>query len=108
MGDRICLSFVNDRWKERSPCLYAHWKGMDLIDAAESFWAEHSKNIRSEPSNVIVNFISYLRGGAVEDGQYYLYASEDTACSPDDNGYWEFDTGTGEARVYRQHDWEKE
>jgi len=108
MGDRICLSFVNDKWQERSPCLYAHWRGMDLLTDAEDFWENNHEVIRNEPSNVMVNFVSYIREGRIEDGNYYLYSSEDTACSPDDNGYWEFDTGTGEYRKYREHDWEKE
>ena len=108
MGDRICLSFVNDRFRERSPCLYAHWAGMDLLDYAQEFWGEYHDRIRDEPSNVMVNFISYLRGGRVEDGSYYLYKDEDHACSPDDNGFWEFDTATGQYRQYRPHEWERE
>lgn len=106
MGDRICLSFVNDKMKERSPCLYAHWAGMDLLDAAEAFWAEYCGKIRDEPANVMVNFISWLREGKVHDGEYYLYSDEDHACSPDDNGFWEFDVEKGRYRKYRPHDWE--
>lgn len=108
MGDRICLSFVNDEMKERSPCLYAHWAGMDLLEDAKEFWREYHEKIRDEPANVMVNFLSYLRGGHVQDGGYYLYKDEDHACSPDDNGYWEFDTETGEYREYRKHSWEEE
>lgn len=108
MGDRICLSFVNDEMHERSPCLYAHWAGMKLLDLAAEFWFEYHNKIRDEPSNVMVNFISWLREGKVEDGGYYLYKDEDTACSPDDNGFWEFDVMTGTCRKYRRHDWEKE
>ena len=107
MGDRICLSFVNDNMKERSPCLYAHWAGMDLLEDAEAFWDEYHDKVRNEPSNVMVNFISYLRGGRVGDGSYYLYKDEGSACSPDDNGFWEFDTVTGEYRKYRPHEWEE-
>lgn len=108
MGDRICLSFVNDRMEERSPCLYAHWAGMSLLDSASDFWQSYHEEIRDEPSNVMVNFISWLREGKVLDGSYYLYQNEDCASSPDDNGYWELDTETGEFRKYRRHDWEKE
>lgn len=108
MGDRICLSFVNDRMRERSPCLYAHWDGMGLLDLVEAFWECNHEAIRDEPSNVMVNFLNYLREGRIEDGGYYLYKDEDHACSPDDNGFWEFDTDTGMYRTYRKHDWEKE
>lgn len=107
MGDRICLSFVNDRYHERSPCLYAHWDGMDLLDEVNAFWECNHEAIRDEPSNVMVNFISYLRNGAIVDGGYYLYKDEDHACSPDDNGFWEFDTLTGTCRQYRKHKWER-
>ena len=108
MGDRICLSFVNDKYKERSPCLYAHWDGMDLLKEVDAFWECNHEAIRDEPANVLVNFISYIREGKIVDGGYYLYQNEDCACSPDDNGFWEFDTETGEYREYRKHDWEKE
>lgn len=106
MGDRICLSIVNDELQERSPCLYAHSAGMDLLDYVQDFWFENRDRIRAEPSNVMVNFISWLREGKVQDGEYYLYQNEDCACSPDDNGYWEFDTLTGTFRKFRKHVWE--
>jgi len=93
MGDRICLTFTDGR--EISPTLYAHWKGMGLIEEAEAFWERYHDEIRDEPSNMMVNFISYLREGKIEDGGYYLYKSEDEASSPDDNGYWMLNTKTG-------------
>lgn len=96
MGDRICLTFTDGR--EFSPVLYAHWDGMGLIASAEAFWERYHNEIRDEPSNMMVNFISYVREGAIEDGNYYLYRTEDEACSPDDNGYWMMNTKTGEIR----------
>ena len=96
MGDRICLTFTDG--DERSPCLYAHWMGQRLLDKAAEFHAKYCGEIRSEPSNWMVNFISWLRKGAVEDGEYYLYPDEEHSCTPDDNGYWEMDTVTGEIR----------
>ena len=108
MGDRICLSFVNDEMHERSPCLYAHWAGIMLLDSAEAFWDCYNKEIRDEPSNVMVNFLNWLLQGKIMDGNYYLYKDEDHACSPDDNGFWEFDVVTGVCRKYHRHDWEKE
>lgn len=108
MGDRICLTFVSkEPWgEERSPVLYAHWDGRDLLANATRFWAEHHGKVRSEPSNWMVNFVSWLREGAVEDGNYYLYPDEEHCCSPDDNGFWEFDTVTGEYRQTSKGDWE--
>ena len=108
MGDRICLTFVNgnDCFGERSPVLYAHWDGMCLIDAAKDFWQKYHDKIRSEPSNWMVNFICYLRDGNIEDGNYYLYPDEEHSCSPDDNGFWEFDTQTGECRQTSKGYWE--
>lgn len=94
MGDRICLTFTDG--SELSPVLYAHWAGMHLVELAREFWRDYHDEIRDEPSNFMVNFISWLRDGAVEDGDYYLYPDKDHSCSPDDNGYWVLDTRTGD------------
>ena len=93
MGDRICLTFTDG--KEVSPTLYSHWHGLELIELAEAFYDRYHDEIRDEPSNMMVNFISYIREGKIEDGGLYLYKSEDEACSPDDNGYWMMNTKTG-------------
>lgn len=93
MGDRICLTFTDGY--ETSPTLYSHWHGMGLIELAEAFWARYHEEIRDEPSNMMVNFISYVREGKIEDGGLYLYANENEACEPDDNGYWIMNTETG-------------
>ena len=98
MGDRICLTFTDGR--EISPTLYSHWKGMGLIEEAEAFWERYHDEIRDEPSNMMVNFISYVREGRIEDGGLYLYRTEEQACSPDDNGFWIMNTKTGEIRRY--------
>lgn len=105
MGDRICLTFVSTEEtflggsrQEKSPTLYAHWDGMGLIDSAKAFWNAYHGKIRSEPSNWMVNFLIWLREGEIADGEYYLYPDEESASSPDDNGYWIFDTKTGEYR----------
>ena len=103
MGDRICLTFVSREnilgldgpREERSPVLYAHWDGMALIRNAKRFWEAEHDRIRSEPSNFMVNFISWLRRGEVADGMYYICNAGDE-CGPDDNGWWEMDTRTGE------------
>ena len=109
MGDRICLTFVKKgNWNERSPVMYAHWDGKDLLDKAKAFFNEYiaSHKVRDEPSNVMVNFICYLREGRIEDGNYYLYRDENTCCSPDDNGFWELDVETGDVRQLRKGEWE--
>lgn len=93
MGDRINLRFVNNSG-EVSPVLYAHGDGMTLISDAVLFWTENKKKIRHEPSNWMVNFLSYIHGRDPYDGDYYLYADFD-GCSADDNGDWEFNTDTG-------------
>lgn len=107
MGDRICLQFCDGN--EHSPMLYAHWAGMDLLDRAKRFWTEYIEEgrlddsiypcrIRTEPSNFMVNFLQWHLKGKVRDGGYYLYPDTDHCCSPDDNGFWEMDTTTGEIR----------
>ena len=109
MGDRICLSFVKKGgWNERSPVLYAHWDGRSLLDSAEAFYAAYiaTHTVRDEPSNVMVNFISYLREGEIADGEYYLYPDAEHCCSPDDNGFWEMDVETGEISQMRKGEWE--
>ena len=104
MGDRIAISFVNGR--ERSPVLYSHWRGRDLIEDVQTFWQEHHGSIRDEPSNMMVNFITYIRNGEVYDGGEYLYSDEEHCCSPDDNGFWEMDTRTGEVIQTKKGEWE--
>lgn len=104
MGDRICLTFVNG--EARSPVLYAHWDGKELLDRAGEFWEMYRGLIRTEPANWMVNFIIWLRDGDVIDGNYYLYPDEERSCSPDDHGFWEFDTSTGECRQTRRGDYE--
>lgn len=97
MGDRICLRFTAEGWtgdREVSPTLYAHWYGKDLLKIAANFWKKYKDELRHKPSNWMVNFIVHLRD-TPEDGGLYLYASDETACGPDDNGYWEFDVDTG-------------
>ena len=96
MGDRICLTFTDG--KEISPTLYSHWGGMGLLDLATAFYDTYHDKIRDEPSNFMVNFISYVREGVIEDGEFYLYRTEEEACSPDDNGFWIMNTKTGEIR----------
>ena len=97
MGDRICMTFVrmNEWGTERSPVLYAHWDGMRLLDKAAEFWELYHEEIRDEPSNFMVNFLNWLRNGRVEDGGYYLYRDEEHSCSPDDCGFWDFNTANG-------------
>lgn len=110
MGDRICLQFAQERkWgdethKEISPVLYAHWDGTDLLNKAKRFWEKYHGEIRAEPSNFMVNFITYLRQNVIEDGGHYLYA-EDPGCA-DDNGTWEMDTDTGEIVKITKGDWD--
>ena len=96
MGDRICLTFIGD-YDEKSPVLYAHWDGKELIKKAKEFWRLYHKRIRTEASNWMVNFLNWLREGVIADGEYYLYRNEDHCCSPDDRGYWEMDIRTGKA-----------
>lgn len=92
MGDRINLRF---RYKDEvSPVLYSHWDGRSLLDRAEQFFNEYRGEIRREPSNWMVNFISFLREGCIGDGNLYLYADFDGCCA-DDNGDWEFDLENG-------------
>jgi hypothetical protein len=98
MGDRICLTFT-DGDEEFSPTLYAHWDGMGLLDVARGFWEAYHDKIRDEPSNFMYNFIAFISRGKVEDGNYYLYPSEDESCSPDDNGFWMMNTTNG--KIYR-------
>lgn len=105
MGDRICLTFVGDR-DERSPVLYAHWDGEELIDMAREFHERYRNEIRKEASNWMVNFISWLREGQVADGCYYLYRNEECSCSPDDHGFWEMDIRTGEVRQTQKGEFE--
>lgn len=108
MGDRINLRFVEEKNGKQldapSPVLYAHWDGMSLISGAELFWNEYKGKIRTEPSNWMVNFISYLKNGDVSDGGYYLYPDFKSACSADDNGDWEFNVSTGEYRQVTNYD----
>jgi len=103
MGDRICLTFVNG--ERRSPVLYSHWDGRDLLDRAREFWETYRTLVRDDPANWMVNFIAWLTG-TVADGGYYLYPDEERSCSPDDNGFWEFDTSTGECRQTKKGDYE--
>jgi len=105
MGDRICLTFVKDN--ERSPVLYAHGAGKGLLDRAKEFWDLYHGLIRDEPSNWMVNFLSWLRNGRVIDGGHYLYPDKEHCCSPDDNGFWEFDTSTGEYWQTEKGEWEE-
>ena len=105
MGDRICLTFIGDD-EERSPVLYAHWGGERLIDRSREFYKEYHGKIRTEPSNWLVNFISWLRNGKVMDGSYYLYRDEDSSCSPDDCGFWEMDIRTGKVSHPVRGEWE--
>ena len=93
MGDRICLTFTDGR--NKSPTLYAHWDGFNLIENAHVFFMKYHDEIRSEPSNWMFNFINFIGQGKVRDGLYYLYPSEDEASSPDNNGFWMFNTETG-------------
>lgn len=113
MGDRICLTFISTEdvlgageVDERSPVLYAHWDGRDLIDNAKAFWNAYHDKIRSEPSNWMVNFLVWLRQGEIADGNYYLYPDAKSAASPDDNGFWEFNTQTGEYRQTEKGDYQ--
>ena len=108
MGDRICLTFVrtNEYGTQRSPVLYAHWDGYGLVEKAERFWQEYHGKIRDEPANFMVNFISYLRKGEIEDGEYYLYRDEEHSCSPDDCGFWEMDIHTGDVRQTQKGEFE--
>ena len=96
MGDRICLKFTDGM--ETSPTLYAHWEGANLLRLAEAFWDRYNGEIRAEPSNWMVNFIAYITEGKVRDGEYYLYPNDDSACSPDDNGYWVMNINTGKIK----------
>ena len=104
MGDRICLRFT-DGEGEISPTLYAHWYGRSLLGYAKAFWQHFHGKIRTEPSNWMVNFIAWLRDDP-EDGGLYLYKDDDSASSPDDNGYWEFNTRTGECIKIRMGDFD--
>lgn len=118
MGDRICLTFVSKKpYDERSPVLYAHWAGTQLIRDAQRFWelyieeekpddSPYPGTIRTEPSNFMVNFLQWLLKGKVCDGDYYLYPDEEHCCSPDDNGFWELDTDTGEVTHTQRGEWE--
>lgn len=95
MGDRIVLTITDGH--ETSPALYAHWYGLELLRKMEAFIAEYKGIVRNEPSNLMVNFIVYLRHEP-EDGGLYLYPTEEKACSPDDCGYWVLDVNTWEIR----------
>lgn len=94
MGDRICLTFTDG--EEKSPTLYAHWDGYDLIESARDFYITFHDEIRDEPSNFMFNFVAFISNGNVQDGGYYLYPDENKSCSPDDNGFWMMDTTSGE------------
>lgn len=94
MGERICLRFCDSR--EVSPVLYSHWDGPHLVSEALRFVSSLDYyEFRTEPSNVMVNFILY-HCKKMQDGEYYLSSMED-ACEPD-WGFWEVDTQLCQAR----------
>lgn len=95
MGDRIVVSFTDGT--ETSPALYAHWHGLGLLRKLGAFIAEYKDTVRNEPSNLMVNFVVYLRHEP-EDGGLYLYPTAEKAASPDDNGYWELNVNTWEIK----------
>ena len=90
MGDRICLTIKDG--EETSPTLYAHWMGKGLLKEFEMFLKRYP-NIRSEPSNLMVNFIIHLgiEMGGVRDGGLYIYPDLKHSSSPDDNGSYVYD-----------------
>ena len=83
MGDRICISVVDDC--ERSPTLYCHWDGLRAVRAANAA----IKESRMEASNVLCNTLIILCGGKTWDRNYYLYNAGKAAGMADfDWGDW--------------------
>ena len=103
MGDRICIRFTNVRGV-KSAVLYAHWRGMRLLDDVQLFLSEIT-NIRPngvgmpldrrEPEIVMFNFIWWLTKDdtGFTDSSWYLYP--DFNCDTGDNGAWEINPETG-------------
>ena len=94
-------------WEDCSIALFAHWGGEDFQKLVDRFYKEFYGNMkesecmpidRREPSNVVLNFIYWLRTiGEIEypvRSSYYLGKDfHDGDCS--DNGCYDFDAKTG-------------
>ena len=96
MGDRICLTIVDDLG-DSSPVLYAHNAGYSLINELNRFYRRKNGKIGMGPADAMVNFISWLLGGDCTDGDYCIFNIGEEPV-PEDEGYFYFNMDTGEVR----------
>ena len=96
MGDRICVTII-DNVGDKSPVLYAHEAGYTIINELNRFYRHKRGDIGMEPSNAMVNFISWLLNGECTDGDISIF-NEGEEPFPEDEGYFYFNMDTGEVK----------